>query len=179
MRGRERYPVNVRYPRELRNDVEKLRRVLVPVMTANPPVAASTAGMSGSAGPLQIPLGELADIKIVKGATAIKSEEGLLTAYVFIDYSGGDVGGYVDQARKKVASLKIPEGYRLSWSGEYEYIVKTLRKAENGHSPHALYHFYPALLQYEISSSKRPSFCLPFPFLLSVPSGFSIFSITT
>jgi Cu(I)/Ag(I) efflux system membrane protein CusA/SilA len=81
--------------------------------------------MSGSAGPLQIPLGELADIKIVKGATAIKSEEGLLTAYVFIDYSGSDVGGYVDQARKKVSSLKIPEGYRLSWSGEYEYIVKT------------------------------------------------------
>ena len=123
--GRERYPVNVRYSRELRNDVEKLRRVLVPVMTANPPVAASAAGMSGSTGPLQIPLGELADIKIVKGATAIKSEEGLLTAYVFIDYSGSDVGGYVDQARKKVASLKIPEGYRLSWSGEYEYIVKT------------------------------------------------------
>jgi Cu(I)/Ag(I) efflux system membrane protein CusA/SilA len=124
--GRERYPVNVRYSRELRNDVEKLRRVLVPVMTANRPVAAaSTAGMSGSTGPLQIPLGELADIKIVKGPTAIKSEEGLLTAYVFIDYSGGDVGGYVDEARKKVASLKIPEGYRLSWSGEYEYLVKT------------------------------------------------------
>jgi Cu(I)/Ag(I) efflux system membrane protein CusA/SilA len=105
--------------------VEKIRRVLVPVMGANPPVAAATAGMSGSTGPLQIPLGELADIKIVKGATAIKSEEGLLTAYVFIDYSGSDVGGYVDAARKKVASLKIPEGYRLSWSGEYEYIVKT------------------------------------------------------
>jgi Cu(I)/Ag(I) efflux system membrane protein CusA/SilA len=105
--------------------VEKIRRVLVPVMSANPPVAASAAGMSGSTGPLQIPLGELADIKIVKGATAIKSEEGLLTAYVFIDYSGSDVGGYVDAARKKVASLKIPEGYRLSWSGEYEYIVKT------------------------------------------------------
>jgi Cu(I)/Ag(I) efflux system membrane protein CusA/SilA len=105
--------------------VEKLRRVLVPVMAANPSAAASTAGMSASTGPLQIPLGELADIKIVKGATAIKSEEGLLTAYVFIDYSGSDVGGYVDQARKKVASLKIPEGYRLSWSGEYEYIVKT------------------------------------------------------
>jgi Cu(I)/Ag(I) efflux system membrane protein CusA/SilA len=105
--------------------VEKIRRVLVPVMAANPSAAASTAGMSASTGPLQIPLGELADIKIVKGATAIKSEEGLLTAYVFIDYSGSDVGGYVDQARKKVASLKIPEGYRLSWSGEYEYIVKT------------------------------------------------------
>ncbi|MEW6615357.1 MAG: CusA/CzcA family heavy metal efflux RND transporter [Thermodesulfobacteriota bacterium] len=123
--GRERYPVNIRYSRELRNDVEKLRRVLVPVMMANRPVAQSAAGMSGSPGPLQIPLGELADIRIVKGPTAIKSEEGLLTSYVYVDYSGRDVGGYVDEAKKKVASLKIPEGYRLSWSGEYEYLIKT------------------------------------------------------
>ena len=123
--GRERYPVNVRYSRELRNDVEKLRRVLVPVMMANRPEAAPTAGMSVSPGPLQIPMGELADIKIIKGPTAIKSEEGLLTAYVFIDYSGGDLGGYVEEAKKKAASLKIPDGYRLSWSGEYEYLIKT------------------------------------------------------
>lgn len=125
--GRQRYPVNVRYARELRNDVEKLKRVLVPVMAANRFVADS-AGMSASAssgGTAQIPLGELADINIVKGSTAIKSEEGLLTSYVFIDYSGSDVGGYVETAKKKVASLKIPDGYRLSWSGEYEYIVKT------------------------------------------------------
>ncbi len=126
--GRQRYPVNVRYPRELRNDIEKLKRVLVPVMAANRSSAdSSTTGMSGSTSSVavQIPLGELADINIVKGATAIKSEEGLLTSYVFIDYSGSDVGGYVDTARKKVNSLKIPEGYRLSWSGEYEYIIKT------------------------------------------------------
>ncbi|MCE5212088.1 MAG: CusA/CzcA family heavy metal efflux RND transporter [Deltaproteobacteria bacterium] len=124
--GRERYPVNVRYARELRNDTEKLKRVLVPVMTVNRPAADSPAGgMTGASGTVQIPLGELADIKIVKGPTAIKSEEGLLTSYVFIDYSGSDVGGYVDAARKKAASLRIPEGYRLSWSGEYEYIVKT------------------------------------------------------
>ncbi|NTW17766.1 MAG: efflux RND transporter permease subunit [Syntrophaceae bacterium] len=123
--GRERYPVNVRYSRELRNDVEKLRRVLVPVMMANRPAAAPTSGMSGSTGPLQVPLEELAEFRIVKGPTAIKSEEGLLTAYVFIDYSGRDLGGYVEEARNKVASLKIPEGYRLSWSGEYEYLVKT------------------------------------------------------
>jgi Cu(I)/Ag(I) efflux system membrane protein CusA/SilA len=105
--------------------VEKLRRVLVPVMMANRPTVAPTPGMSGSAGPLQIPLEELAEFRIVKGPTAIKSEEGLLTAYVFIDYSGRDLGGYVEEARNKVASLKIPEGYRLSWSGEYEYLVRT------------------------------------------------------
>ncbi|MFZ6006215.1 MAG: efflux RND transporter permease subunit [Nitrospirota bacterium] len=105
--GRERYPVNVRYSRELRNDMEKLKRVLVPTPLT------------------QVPLGELADIKIVRGPTQIKSEEGLLASYVYIDFSGRDVGGYVEEAKKKVASLKIPEGYRLEWSGEYEYIVKT------------------------------------------------------
>ncbi len=70
----------------------------------------------------------LADIRIVRGPTGIKSEEGLLTAYVYVDFSGRDVGGYVDDAKKKVASLKIPEGYRLSWSGEYEYLVKTYER---------------------------------------------------
>jgi Cu(I)/Ag(I) efflux system membrane protein CusA/SilA len=123
--GRARYPVNVRYSRELRNDVEKLKRVLVPVMGENRPASIPSGNMSAAAGPLQVPLGELADIQIVKGPTAIKSEEGLLTAYVFVDYSGSDVGTYVDEARKKVASLKIPDGYRLSWSGEYEYLIKT------------------------------------------------------
>ncbi|MCX5836718.1 MAG: efflux RND transporter permease subunit, partial [Deltaproteobacteria bacterium] len=125
--GRARYPVNVRYPRELRNDVEKLKRVLVPVMTANQPVSAAggTAGMSPSPASLQVPLGEVAEFRIVKGPTAIKSEEGLLTSYVFVDFSGRDVGGYVEEAKKKAATLKIPEGYRLTWSGEYEYLVKT------------------------------------------------------
>jgi Cu(I)/Ag(I) efflux system membrane protein CusA/SilA len=125
--GRARYPVNVRYPRELRNDVEKLKRILVPVMKANSPVSAAggTAGMSASPGSLQVPLGEVAEFRIVKGPTAIKSEEGLLTSYVFVDFSGRDVGGYVEEAKKKAATLKIPEGYRLTWSGEYEYLVKT------------------------------------------------------
>ncbi len=73
----------------------------------------------------RIPLGEIADIVIVKGPTAIKSEEGLLANYVYVDYSGGDLGGYVESAKKKVASaVKLPVGYRLLWSGEYEYIVK-------------------------------------------------------
>ena len=74
---------------------------------------------------MHVPLGQIADIKFVKGPTAIKSEEGLLVSYVFVDFSGRDVGGYVDEAKAKVASLKIPEGYRLQWSGEYEYLVTT------------------------------------------------------
>jgi Cu(I)/Ag(I) efflux system membrane protein CusA/SilA len=125
--GRARYPVNVRYPRNLRNDVEQLKRVLVPVMMANRQ-SAPTAGAGGMSAPqpiLQVPLGEVADFNIVKGPTAIKSEEGLLTAYVFVDFSGRDMGGYVEEAKKKAATLKIPEGYRLTWSGEYENLTKT------------------------------------------------------
>jgi Cu(I)/Ag(I) efflux system membrane protein CusA/SilA len=133
--GRERYPVNVRYQRELRDDIEKLMRVLVPVtMGSRPP--ADMALMSPGAGPgllggagtspvLQVPLGQIADIKIVRGPTMIKSEEGLLASYVYIDFSGRDVGGYVADAKKKVESMSMPPGYRLVWSGEYEYLVKT------------------------------------------------------
>jgi Cu(I)/Ag(I) efflux system membrane protein CusA/SilA len=73
----------------------------------------------------RVPLGQVADLKIIKGPTAIKSEEGLLSLYVYVDFSGRDVGGYVQEAKKRVASLKIPEGYHLEWSGEYEYLIKT------------------------------------------------------
>lgn len=121
--GRERYPVNVRYFRDLRSDPEDLKRVLVPVMEGAAPVPVQD--LSGQPRITQVPLGELADIRIVKGPAAIKSEEGLLTSYVYIDFAGRDVGGYVNEARKRVASLKIPSGYRLEWSGEYENLVKT------------------------------------------------------
>jgi len=128
--GRERYPVNVRYARELREDIEQLKRVLVPVpggmgaprqgdMSPTQPAPPPTGDL------LQIPMGVLADIRIVKGPPMIKSEAGLLASYVYIDFSGRDVGGFVDEAKQRVASLKIPEGYRLEWSGEYEHLVKT------------------------------------------------------
>ena len=128
--GRERYSVNVRYLRGLRSDIESLKRVLIPVMMGNgvrptTEMAVASTGTSAPAAVLQIPLGELADISIAKGPTVIKSEEGLLASYVYIDFSGRDVGGYVDEAKAKVASIKIPDGYRLQWSGEYEYLVKT------------------------------------------------------
>jgi len=138
--GRERYPVNVRYARELRGDVDQLAKVLVPLagMGQSQAAAAPQAAMGAERGEGQapgyllanpqsarVPLGQLADIRIVRGPTSIKSEEGLLTAYVFVDFSGRDVGGYVDDAKKAVASLTIPEGFRLEWSGEYEYLVKT------------------------------------------------------
>ncbi|MFI5295839.1 MAG: efflux RND transporter permease subunit [Thermodesulfovibrionales bacterium] len=121
--GRERYPVNVRYMRELRNDIEKIKRILVPVTLSNGSTGMGSPVQAGAAG--RVPLGEIADISIIKGPTAIKSEEGLLANYVYVDYSGGDLGGYVEAAKKKVASsVKLPDGYRLLWSGEYEFIVK-------------------------------------------------------
>jgi Cu(I)/Ag(I) efflux system membrane protein CusA/SilA len=125
--GRARYPVNIRYPRNLRNDVEQLKRILVPVMMTNRAVPAvpGPEGMAATPSVTQIPLGEVADLKIVKGPTAIKSEEGLLTAYVFVDFSGRDMGSYVEEAKQKASTLKIPEGYRLIWSGEYENLTKT------------------------------------------------------
>ncbi len=128
--GRERYPVNIRYSRELRDTINKLKRVLVPVMSGGSE-AEGQSGMSSRpvARPrrtLQVPLTEVAEIKIVKGPTAIKSEEGLLAAYVYVDFSGRDVGGYVNEAKQRVAAaVKAPPGYRLQWSGEYENIVKT------------------------------------------------------
>jgi Cu(I)/Ag(I) efflux system membrane protein CusA/SilA len=109
--GRERYPVNIRYARELRGDVEKLKRVVVPV-----------ALRSGAA---QVPLGELAEITTLSGPSVVKSDEGILVSYVYIDYAGKDMGGYIAEAGKKLSSLKIPQGFRLTWAGEYEYIVQT------------------------------------------------------
>jgi len=121
--GRERYPVHIRYAREYQSDIEKLKRILVPVQSAG-----ASEGMGGSSkGSIaNIPLGELADIKIVQGPTSIKSEEGQLANYVYIDFSGRDAGGYIEEAKKSVEeNVKLPPGYRLKWSGEYEYMLNT------------------------------------------------------
>ncbi|KWT91027.1 efflux RND transporter permease subunit [Candidatus Magnetominusculus xianensis] len=128
--GRQRFPVNVRYLRDLRGNIDDLKRVLVPIMSSNPKAVNSTSSsMSVPAQLPQIPISEIADIKITHGPTAIKSEEGLLTAYVYIDFSGRDVGSYVEEAKRRVSELiKIPSGYRLKWSGEYEYIVETHKR---------------------------------------------------
>jgi Cu(I)/Ag(I) efflux system membrane protein CusA/SilA len=110
--GRERYPVNIRYGRELRDDIEKLQRVLVPVM-----------------GGAQVPLGQLADIQVKRGPGMIQSEGGMLTAAVTLSISGTDFGGYVKKAKKAIAEhVKVPAGYRLQWSGQYEYMESVKQK---------------------------------------------------
>jgi Cu(I)/Ag(I) efflux system membrane protein CusA/SilA len=106
--GRERYPVNIRYYRDFRSDLGPLKRVLVPTM-------------SGA----QIPLGQLVDLKMSSGTTLVRSEEGELAAYVFIDVTDRDIGSYVRDLKKIVAEkVQVPPGYHLVWSGQYEYMER-------------------------------------------------------
>jgi Cu(I)/Ag(I) efflux system membrane protein CusA/SilA len=115
--GRERYPINIRYPRELRDDPDKLARVLVPTMRR-----AGEAGADSSTA-AQIPLGQLATIKLVEGPSMIRDENGKLSGYVYVDVdtSKRDIGSYVADAKKAVdAQLKLTPGYLLQWSGQYE-----------------------------------------------------------
>jgi Cu(I)/Ag(I) efflux system membrane protein CusA/SilA len=110
--GLERYPVNLRYGSELRDTPEKLRRILVPTPTGT-----------------QIPITQVADITIRKGAPAIKSENARKNAWIFIDLAGVDVGTYVKDARKAVArEIEMPAGYSLVWSGQYEYMVRAQQR---------------------------------------------------
>ena len=106
--GRARYPVNVRYPRELRDDLDRLGRVLV--MTP---------------GGAQIPLSQVASIRTVTGPSMIRNENGLLAGYVYVDIVGRDIGGYVHDAKREVArDVKLPQGYSLEWSGQYENMIR-------------------------------------------------------
>lgn len=106
--GRERYPVNIRYKRELRDEPEMMKRILV-----------------GTPSGAQIPLEQLVEIKVVKAPPSIKSEEGMLVGYVYVDIGGRDIGGYVNEAKKVVAEkVKIPAGYYLEWSGQYEFMQR-------------------------------------------------------
>jgi Cu(I)/Ag(I) efflux system membrane protein CusA/SilA len=120
--GRERFGVSVRYPRELRADPQAIaREVLVPIN--------ATAGgeMGGSAA--MVPLGQVAKISIVKGAPAIRTENALLSAYIFVDIRERDIGGYVAEARKAVNDkVKFPPGYYIAWSGQFEYMERAIEK---------------------------------------------------
>ena len=129
--GRERYTVNLRVFRELRDDLDKLRHILVPVSAGGGGVSSSGgmgggAGSGGSGGALaQVPLGQVADISLNTGPAMIRDENGMLTGYVYVDVAGRDIGGYVEEAKRIVAAqLKLPAGYVLSWSGQYEFKLR-------------------------------------------------------
>ncbi|MBI3264970.1 MAG: efflux RND transporter permease subunit [Acidobacteria bacterium] len=106
--GRERYPVNIRYQRTYRSDVNALKRVLI----------ATHAGA-------QVPVAQVADIRLTSGPTVIRTEQAQLVGYVYVDVADRDIGGYVDDAKRMVSEMvKLPEGYSLEWSGQYEYMMR-------------------------------------------------------
>jgi Cu(I)/Ag(I) efflux system membrane protein CusA/SilA len=106
--GLERYPVNIRYQRDYRDDIQSLQRVLVPLPDGT-----------------HIPISQVAQIHIRKGPPGIKSENARRTAWVYVDLRGSDIGGYVETAKKVIAEkIQLPEGYNIIWSGQYEYMEK-------------------------------------------------------
>jgi Cu(I)/Ag(I) efflux system membrane protein CusA/SilA len=111
--GRERFGVIVRYPRELRSDPQQIAStVLVPTMEG-----------------AMVPLGQVARVQIAKGAPAIRTENALLSAYIYVDIRDRDIGSYVADARKAVAdNVKFPPGYYVTWSGQFEYMERAIDK---------------------------------------------------
>ena len=111
--GRERFGVTVRYPRELRTHPEQIEReVLVPTM-----------------GGAMVPLGQVAKVTVARGTPGIRTENALLSAYIFVDIRDRDIGSYVADARKAVADqVKFPPGYYITWSGQFEYMERAVQK---------------------------------------------------
>ncbi len=111
--GRERFGVTVRYPRELRTHPEQIEReVLVPTM-----------------GGAMVPLGQVARVSVARGTPGIRTENALLSAYIFVDIRDRDIGSYVADARKAVAEqVKFPPGYYITWSGQFEYMERAVEK---------------------------------------------------
>ena len=111
--GRERFGVTVRYPREMRSNPQQIEtQVLVPTMDG-----------------AMVPLGEVARVRVVRGTPGIRTENGLLSAYIFVDIRDRDIGSYVADARKAVAAqVKFPPGYYITWSGQFEYMQRAIEK---------------------------------------------------
>ncbi|WP_153131986.1 efflux RND transporter permease subunit [Dechloromonas hortensis] len=111
--GRERFGVTIRYPRELRSDPQQIaREVLIPTMDG-----------------AMIPLGQLAKVVVAKGAPSIRTENALLSAYIYVDIRDRDIGSYVADAKKAVAEqVKFPPGYYVTWSGQFEYMERAIEK---------------------------------------------------
>jgi copper/silver efflux system protein len=165
--GRNRFTINVRYPSDLRQDIERLRHVLVPLRASGAAVAAAGMGSGMSTAPASpggdgggmagggmasgpggnalppagaattsgalatetggphVPLGQIADIRVVTGPPMIRDEAGMLVGYVYVDMDAGkrDIGGYVDDAQREVAKgVHLPAGYFLKWTGQYELL---------------------------------------------------------
>lgn len=150
--GRERYPINVRYAPDFRDDLDKLGRVLI-------------ATPSGA----QVPLGELAKVSFSKGPTMIRDEDATLTGYVYLDLNTRDYGGFVDKATRLLReTLALPPGYSFKWSGEYEF---ELRAKERLKIILPVVFFVIFLLLYMVFHSVVEAMVLIFPTLYAMTGG--------
>jgi copper/silver efflux system protein len=135
--GRERYGVRVRYPQELRDTPERLAAVLIPMshalggQSSAPGTTRATMSMpraetrQPSSGVTQVPLGQVATIRTAAGPMVVRTEDAMPTAWVYVDVAGRDIGGYVAEAKAMVErDVKLPPGYTMSWSGQYEYMQR-------------------------------------------------------
>ena len=112
MEGLERYPVNLRYPRELRNNLNSLKQVLIPTPTG-----------------AQIPLDLVSELHLRRGSPAIKTENARPNAWIYVDIKTSDIGGFVVKAKKTLAQqVQIPKGYTVSWSGQFEYMQRAAER---------------------------------------------------
>jgi copper/silver efflux system protein len=150
--GRERYPINIRYAPDFRNDLDKLRRVVI----ATPSNA-------------QVPLGELAKVSFSKGPTMIRDEDAALTGYVYLDLNTRDYGGFVDKASKLLREkLALPAGYTFKWSGEYEF---EQRAKERLKIIVPIVFFVIFLLLYMVFHSLAEALVLIFPIVYAMTGG--------
>jgi Cu(I)/Ag(I) efflux system membrane protein CusA/SilA len=150
--GRQRYPINVRYQRDFRDNVEELSRVLI-------------ATPSGA----QIPIAEVAKVSFSRGPAMIRDEDGQLTGYIYIDLNTADYGGFVSQASSMLGKkLKLPAGYTYQWSGEYEF---QLRAKERLKIILPVVFFVIFLLLYLIFRSVTEAMVLIFPTFYAMTGG--------
>ncbi len=139
--GRRRFPIRVRYFRDYRDDIEKLKNVLVTVgssgssmnQDASSEMNGSTSNSSSSGKTFQMPLGELADIRVTSGPPMISSENNMLRSIVFLNVRGRDMGGFVEEAKEvldKDFASKLPKGYYYTWSGQWENQIRAKERLQ-------------------------------------------------
>jgi copper/silver efflux system protein len=150
--GRQRYPVNVRYSRDFRDDVEELRRVVIATPTG-----------------AQIPISEVAKVYFSRGPAMIRDEDGLLTGYVYLDLATKDYGGFVEKADRLLGEkLKLPPGYTYKWSGEYEFELRAKSRLK---IIVPIVFFVIFLLLYMVFHSATEAAVLIFPTLYAMTGG--------
>ncbi len=150
--GRERYPINVRYSRDFRDDIEKLQRVILATPTG-----------------AQVPISEVAKVYFSRGPAMIRDEDGLLTGYVYLDLATKDFGGFVTTADRLLRDkLKLPAGYTYKWSGEYEF---ELRAKERLKIILPIVFFLIFLLLYLVFHSATEAGVLIFPTFYAMTGG--------